>query len=60
MQVTGLVGATHPFDNRGDADATSHRMPTDVKEDIEHERVEAAWQAFRKAFKGGKSGKKKG
>jgi transcriptional regulator with XRE-family HTH domain len=36
------------------------RMPTDVKEDIEHERVEAAWQAFRQAFKGGKSGKKRG
>jgi transcriptional regulator with XRE-family HTH domain len=35
------------------------RMPTDVKEDIEHERVEAAWQAFRKAFKGEKPGKKR-
>src|SRR5215467_5042335 len=36
------------------------RMPADVREDIEHERVEAAWQAFRKAFKGGNSGKKRG
>ena len=36
------------------------RMPTDVKDDIEHERVEAAWQAFRKAFKGEKPGKKRG
>jgi len=35
------------------------RIPTDVKGDLEHERVEAAWQAFRKAFKGGKSGKKR-
>jgi len=36
------------------------RMPTDLTEDIEHERVEAAWQAFRKAFKGGKPGKMRG
>ena len=36
------------------------RMPTDVKDDIEHERVEAAWQAFRKAYKGGKPGKMRG
>jgi len=36
------------------------RMPTDVKGDIEHARVEAAWQAVRKAFKGGKPGKKRG
>ena len=36
------------------------RMPTDVKEDIKHERVEAAWQAFRRAFKGGKPGKMRG
>ena len=35
------------------------RMPADMKDDIEHEQVEAAWQAFRKAFKGGKPGKKK-
>jgi transcriptional regulator with XRE-family HTH domain len=36
------------------------RMPSDLKDEIDHEEVEAAWQAFRKAFTGGKSGKKKG
>ncbi len=36
------------------------RMPSELKGEVEHEEVEAAWQAFRKALTGGKSGKKKG
>jgi len=36
------------------------RMPSDVKGDLDHERVEAAYQAFRKAFKDAKSGKQNG
>jgi hypothetical protein len=36
------------------------RMPRAIRGDIEHERVEAAYQAFRKAFKDAKSGKKRG
>lgn len=36
------------------------RIPSDVRGDIEHEQVEAAYEAFRKAFTGVKSGKKKG
>jgi transcriptional regulator with XRE-family HTH domain len=36
------------------------RMPTDARDDIAHERVEAALQAFRKALKSAKSGKKNG
>jgi transcriptional regulator with XRE-family HTH domain len=36
------------------------RIPSDVRGDIGHEQVEAAYEAFRKAFTGGKSGKKKG
>jgi transcriptional regulator with XRE-family HTH domain len=36
------------------------RMPSAIRGDIEHERVEAAYQAFRKAFKDAKSGKQRG
>lgn len=36
------------------------RIPSDIKGDFEHERVEAAYEAFRKAFKSEQSGKKKG
>ena len=35
------------------------RMPSDSRGEIEHEEVEAAWQAFRKAFTGGKSARRK-
>lgn len=38
----------------------ANRMPTDIKGDVGHEQVEAAYQAFRKALKDAKSGKKKG
>lgn len=36
------------------------RMPSDIKGDVEHEQVEAAYEAFRKAIAGAKFGKKKG
>ena len=35
-------------------------MPSDIRGELEHERVEAAYEAFRKAFKDAKSGKKRG
>ncbi len=38
----------------------ARRMPSDIKRDVEHEQVEAAYEAFRKAIAGAKSGKKKG
>jgi hypothetical protein len=33
-------------------------MPSDINGELEHERVEAAYEAFRKAFKDTKSGKR--
>lgn len=38
----------------------ARRIPSDDKADIEHQQVEAAYEAFRKAIEGGKSGKGKG
>lgn len=38
----------------------SNRMPTEIEDDPEEGRVEAAYQAFRKALKDIKSGKRKG
>ncbi len=35
------------------------RLPADIKRDVDNERVEMAYQAFRQALKGSKTGNKK-